>query len=50
MQDAALLTPAQRAIGYHNPARGDYRLAVLGARLKVVLTPEPPLRWPSTLA
>jgi len=29
MQDAAALTPAQRLFGYHNPARGDYRLDTL---------------------
>jgi glycosyl hydrolase family 99 len=30
MKDAADLTPEERALGYHNPARGDYRLATLG--------------------
>jgi hypothetical protein len=29
MKDAEDLTPAERAIGYANPARGDYRLALL---------------------
>ncbi len=31
--DGALLSPAQRAVGYHNPARGDARLALLRERL-----------------
>jgi hypothetical protein len=30
MKDAADLRPEERALGYHNPARGDYRLATLG--------------------
>ena len=29
MKDAAELTPAERALGYRNPARGDYRLRAL---------------------
>jgi hypothetical protein len=29
MKDAADLTAEERAFGYHNPARGDYRLALL---------------------
>ena len=29
MKDWAALTPEERAWGYHNPARGDYRLALL---------------------
>jgi hypothetical protein len=29
MKDAADLTPAERAAGYRNPERGDYRLATL---------------------
>ena len=33
MADAASLRPALRAFGYHNPARGDYRLAALSALL-----------------
>lgn len=31
MQDAAALTPEERAAGYHNPSRGDYRLALLAS-------------------
>jgi hypothetical protein len=30
MRDAAELTAAERALGYRNPARGDYRLRTLG--------------------
>jgi hypothetical protein len=30
MKDAADLRPEERALGYHNPAQGDYRLATLG--------------------
>jgi len=33
MKDAAELTPAERPHGYHNPERGDYRLAALRALL-----------------
>jgi glycosyl hydrolase family 99 len=33
MKDAADLTPAERTQGYHNPERGDYRLAALRALL-----------------
>jgi len=39
MKDAAELRPDERAFGYHNPARGDYRLATLATLLRVVLTP-----------
>ncbi len=37
MKDAAQLTPEERALGYHNPADGGYRLATLGALLDPVL-------------
>ena len=37
MKDAADLTPAERALGYHNPADGDYRLAALGRLVRSVL-------------
>jgi hypothetical protein len=37
MKDAAQLSPDERALGYHNPADGGYRLATLGALLKPVL-------------
>ena len=37
MKDAADLTPAERALGYHNPAHGDYRLATLGRLVQGVL-------------
>lgn len=34
MKDAADLTPQERALGYHNPDRGDYRLATLRGLLE----------------
>jgi hypothetical protein len=37
MQDAARLTPAERALGYHNPEQGDYRLALLRQLMQGVL-------------
>jgi len=37
MLDAAALTPEQRALGYHNPAQGGYRIATLRSRLAAVL-------------
>jgi hypothetical protein len=37
MRDAGALTEAQRRAGYHNPARGDYRLAYLTSLLAPVL-------------
>ena len=55
MKDAADLSPAQRSLGYHNPAHGDYRLATLGRLVRDVLQGrrEPfdrssrgELRWP----
>ena len=39
MQDAPQLTPDQRALGYHNPASGDYRLSLLAQLLRPVLEP-----------
>jgi hypothetical protein len=33
MKNAADFSPAERAIGYHNPAQGDYRLRALSALL-----------------
>ena len=33
MKDFAELTPAERAVGYHNPADGSYRLKQLQALL-----------------
>jgi hypothetical protein len=50
MRDAALLTPAQRVRGYHNPARGDYRIALLREKLMAALAPERSPRQPSALA
>jgi hypothetical protein len=56
MKDAADLKPEERALGYHNPARGDYRLAALGRLVNDTLrggtTPvDPPpiggLSWPT---
>jgi hypothetical protein len=38
MKDAADLTPAERALGYHNPERGDYRLATLRGLLERTLS------------
>jgi len=37
MKSARDLTPAERAIGYHNPPEGDYRLRLLQQLLKQVL-------------
>src|SRR5258708_18311737 len=37
MKDAADLTPAERALGYHNPADGSYRLKLLKTLLAPVL-------------
>jgi hypothetical protein len=37
MKDAADLSPAEKAQGYHNPAHGDYRLATLGRLVHSVL-------------
>ena len=34
MKDEAELTTAERAFGYHNPQRGDYRLSVLGGLME----------------
>jgi hypothetical protein len=49
MKDAAELTPEERAFGYRNPARGDYRLQVLRSLLRPLLQPErePPPEEPS---
>ena len=41
MKDAAELTPAERALGYRNPARGDYRLRALGALQQSILDADP---------
>lgn len=49
MKDAADLSPAERAQGYHNPAHGDYRLATLGRLVQSVLRGrEEPFDRPST--
>jgi hypothetical protein len=49
MKDAAELTAAERALGYHNPARGDYRLATLGWLVRGVLRGDAePFDRPST--
>ena len=40
MKDAAALSPEERAWGYDNPGRGDYRLALLKDLLRGVV-PEP---------
>jgi hypothetical protein len=38
MKDEADLTARERALGYHNPARGDYRLGVLRGLLQRTLS------------
>jgi hypothetical protein len=38
MRDAGELSAAQRAVGYHNPDRGGYRIALLRSLLQPVLT------------
>jgi hypothetical protein len=42
MRDAADLLPAERPFGYHNPARGDYRLITLAGLVNGVLGTEVP--------
>lgn len=42
MADAAAMRPVERAAGYHNPARGDFRLATLREGLRSILEPAPP--------
>jgi hypothetical protein len=42
MKDAADLTPAERALGYHNPERGGYRLAALGELIRKTVAEGPP--------
>ena len=39
MKDAAQLAPEERALGYHNPADGAYRISLLRALLRPVLEP-----------
>jgi hypothetical protein len=39
MMDATDLLPEERALGYHNPARGGYRLAALAERLRSLKRP-----------
>jgi hypothetical protein len=39
MRDAADLLPAERPFGYHNPARGDYRLTTLAGLVNGFLRP-----------
>jgi len=38
MRDASELRPEERPYGYHNPKRGDYRLAALGRLVRGVLS------------
>jgi hypothetical protein len=45
MKDSADLLPEERALGYHNPARGGYRLATLTGRMHS-LTQAPPEHLP----
>jgi len=44
MRDSAAIPTAQRVFGYHNPARGDYRLAALREMLGEVLGVAEPAR------
>ena len=37
MQDAAALSADERRVGYHNPQRGNYRLALLSSLVHGVL-------------
>ncbi|HEY6555102.1 MAG TPA: hypothetical protein VI669_17225, partial [Vicinamibacteria bacterium] len=46
MRDAADLLPGERPFGYHNPARGDYRLTTLAGLVKGLLRPEDDSSWP----
>jgi hypothetical protein len=39
MKDAAELTPDERALGYRNPERGDYRLRTLAELQRTILEP-----------
>jgi hypothetical protein len=39
MADAEALSDVERAFGYHNPQRGDYRLATLSRLLKPIVQP-----------
>jgi hypothetical protein len=41
MKDEADLSPGERALGYHNPQRGDYRLGLLTGLLRQTLSPRP---------
>ncbi len=41
MKDARDLTPAERAHGYANPARGDYRLRALASLVRPLIAPRP---------
>jgi hypothetical protein len=41
MKDASELSDAERALGYRNPAQGDYRLRKLAALQRSLLQPEP---------
>lgn len=43
MKDAAELTPAERAVGYHDPSRGDYRLRTLASLLPPLMERRPEL-------
>jgi len=42
MKDADELTPDERALGYRNPARGDYRLRMLADLQRQIVEPAPP--------
>ena len=44
MMDAAAIPTRQRVFGYHNPARGDYRLTALRNLLGDVLANANPTR------
>jgi hypothetical protein len=44
MKDWAELTPEQRALGYRNPERGDYRLRTIAELQRQILEPQLPTR------
>jgi hypothetical protein len=44
MKDWAELTPEQRALGYRNPERGDYRLRTIADLQRQILEPQAPTR------
>jgi hypothetical protein len=47
MKDAAELTRQERAVGYHNPARGSYRLDTITGLIRATLAASPALALPA---